>query len=432
MSARNRREAEVAVVRPAQPRTTLHAVAGATERRLPGAMEVPIEQVSPDPGQPRQDWEHNGGARRLDELTESVREFGVLQPLVVREDGTIGDGRQRYVIIAGGRRYAAAQRAGLAAVPVVARSEESSRVRILQLVENLQRQDLSPIDEARAYQELIDLENLSPPTIAARLHLSAQHVRDRLRVLSDQVLADAVERQQISATAARDIMQLPDDAYHGSPGTRAERRGDPIERCGHGAWTPLRRRYRESASQSGTAEKTNVVCFWRYGGGLRRMIRNSSEKQTTFVFGGGDVSAIRASDATPTTAQIGASDESTGARTAINTVSTHTLRKGNLRDASDELASSAHSVALLIERALRDAQCTEVIAQIISQEESDVMEEWWLLVYRQPPWALVDAIAISRSLHHVMPCWSSQSVRAAVRPQRSRPAHPRLPVPAFP
>ncbi len=213
MSARDRREAEVAVVRPAQPRTTLHAVAGATERRLPGAMEVPIEQVSPDPGQPRQDWEHNGGARRLDELTESIREFGVMQPLVVREDGTIGDGRQRYLIIAGGRRYAAARRAGLATIPVVARSEESSRVRILQLVENLQRQDLSPIDEARAYQELMDLENLSPPTIAARLHLSAQHVRDRLRVLSDQVLADAVERRQISATAARDIMQLPDDEY---------------------------------------------------------------------------------------------------------------------------------------------------------------------------------------------------------------------------
>ncbi len=59
MSAHNRREAEVAVVRPAQPRTTLHAVAGATERRLPGAMEVPIEQVSSDPGQPRQDWEES-------------------------------------------------------------------------------------------------------------------------------------------------------------------------------------------------------------------------------------------------------------------------------------------------------------------------------------------------------------------------------------
>jgi hypothetical protein len=73
--------------------------------------------------------------------------------------------------------------------------------------------ELRPLDEARAYQELIDLEKLSPPMLAARLHLSAQHVRDRLRVLADQALADAVERQQISATAARDIMQLPEEAF---------------------------------------------------------------------------------------------------------------------------------------------------------------------------------------------------------------------------
>ena len=211
MSARNRRQAEIAIVRPAQPRTTPQAVAGATERRLPGALEVPLEQVVPDPGQPRRDWAHDDGEARLAELAASIREFGVLQPLLVREEGTLPDGRQRYVIIAGGRRRTAAERAGLALLPVVVRGEEAARVRILQLVENLQRQNLNPLDEARAYQELMDLEDLTPPALAARLHISAQHVRDRLRVLADLVLADAVERRQISATAAREIMKLPDD-----------------------------------------------------------------------------------------------------------------------------------------------------------------------------------------------------------------------------
>lgn len=381
MSAHNRREAEVAVVRPAQPRTTLHAVAGATERRLPGAMEVPIEQVSSDPGQPRQDWEHNSGARRLNELTESVREFGILQPLVVRENGTIGDGRQRYLIIAGGRRYAAALRAGLATVPVVARGEESSRVRILQLVENLQRQDLSPIDEARAYQELIDLEKLSPPMIAARLHLSAQHVRDRLRVLSDQVLSDAVERQQLSATAARDIMQLPDDEYMAFRARvlngEAIQSSDVATARGRlsaaGIVNPRRK----------AAQPKKQTTFVPDGADTSPMDNTSRpEKQTTFVPEDADISSIRTSEAAPSTVQIGTAEEGAGPKTAVNTY-LRNVEEGEPCNASDESASSADSIALLIESVLRDARRAEIIAKITSQEDNDVMEEWWLLVYRR-------------------------------------------------
>lgn len=381
MSAHNRREAEVAVVRPAQPRTTLRAVAGATERRLPGAMEVPIEQVSPDPGQPRQDWEHNGGARRLNELTESVREFGILQPLVVREDGTIGDGRQRYLIIVGGRRYAAALRAGLATVPVVARGEESSRVRILQLVENLQRQDLSPIDEARAYQELIDIEKLSPPMIAARLHLSAQHVRDRLRVLSDQVLSDAVERQQISATAARDIMQLPDDAYMAFRERvltgEAIQSSDVATARGRlsaaGIVNPRRKAAQPKKQTSFVPDGANTSL-------MDNTLR--PEKQTSFVPKDAEISSIRVSEATPSTVQIGAAEEGAGPKRSVNTY-LRNVEEGEPCKASDESASSADSIALLIESALRGARRAEIIAKITSQEDSDVMEEWWLLVYRR-------------------------------------------------
>jgi ParB/RepB/Spo0J family partition protein len=174
---------------------------------LPGAMLVPIDKVQRDPNQVRRDWRADDGYQRLDDLTKSIREFGILQPLVVREE------EDRYVVIAGGRRLVAAQRAGMTEIPVVVRNDDNlARVRVLQLVENLQRQALTPMDEARAFQELIDLEGMTPPQIALRAHVSEQHVRDRLRILRDQVLADAVERRQLTASVAREINKLPDGA----------------------------------------------------------------------------------------------------------------------------------------------------------------------------------------------------------------------------
>lgn len=211
MSARKVRDGEVATIRRPQPRPSEQSVAGATERRLSGAMEVPIDQIVPDPAQPRRSWDDEESRRRLAELAESIREFGVLQPLLVREGATLPDGRQGYIIIAGGRRRAAAGIAGQATLPVVVRGDGAARLRIVQLIENVQRQDLSPLDEARAYQEIIESEGYSARALAGRLHISDQHVRDRIRLLADQVLADAVERRQLSATAAREIKKLPND-----------------------------------------------------------------------------------------------------------------------------------------------------------------------------------------------------------------------------
>lgn len=191
-----------------RPTTTI------SERPLAGAIDVPLAQVLPDPTQPRRDWEHADGQNRLDELAASIREFGVLQPLLVREDEAYTEEQPLYRIIAGARRRAAAERAGLATLPVVVRSHDTARARILQLIENLQRADLSPLDEARAYQELMDLEGLSAEAAGDRLFISGQKVRERLRLLADQVLAAAVERRQISATAARDIGRLPDEQLH--------------------------------------------------------------------------------------------------------------------------------------------------------------------------------------------------------------------------
>ena len=161
-----------------------------SERGLTGALSVPIEQIDPDPGQPRSAMD----PQRLQELASSIAAEGLLQPIVVREAGFRDDGRTHYVIVAGARRHAAAQQAGLTRVPVLVRESDGASLRVLQLTENLHREDLSEVDEGRAYQELMDLENISPRGVAERLHISDQQVRDRLRLAADQVLADAVSR----------------------------------------------------------------------------------------------------------------------------------------------------------------------------------------------------------------------------------------------
>jgi ParB family transcriptional regulator, chromosome partitioning protein len=205
----------VGIVRPMRPELA----------RLPGALELPIDQIVPDPGQPRQNWQHDDGDQRLEDLAASIVEFGILQPLLVRPTDALEG--PPYQIVAGNRRFAAARRAGLATVPVVVRATDVTELRILQLTENLQRQDLAPLDEARAYQELIDLQQLTPRQLANRLHISDQQVRLRLRLLSDQVLADAVERRQIAANTARLIQQLPDDEQE--PFRERVRKGERVQ-----------------------------------------------------------------------------------------------------------------------------------------------------------------------------------------------------------
>ncbi|HEX5503041.1 MAG TPA: ParB/RepB/Spo0J family partition protein, partial [Thermomicrobiales bacterium] len=199
------------IIRSAQPAPPMPVLARAGDGRLTGAMQVPLERVLPDPRQPRRDLQTPEAEARLAELATSIGEFGILQPLVVREGELLPDGTQQFVVIAGGRRRAAAEQAGLSHVPVLVRDEDGPRVRILQLIENLQREDLNPVDEALAFQELMELEGLSTVQLAARLHITEQTVRDRLRLLTDQVFADAVRRRQVPASAVRELLKLPHD-----------------------------------------------------------------------------------------------------------------------------------------------------------------------------------------------------------------------------
>jgi len=177
------------------------------ERTLPSALQVPIEQLVPDPDQPRRAMDRN----RLTELAGSLTEYGVLQPLLVRADGFLDDGRTRYMIIAGGRRYAAAQQAGLTHLPVVVSDSKDAQLRIIQLTENIQREELNAVEEARALKELMDLQSIGSRVVAERLHRSHTYVANRLKLIEHEDVAQAIrETPTISTSVALEIARERD------------------------------------------------------------------------------------------------------------------------------------------------------------------------------------------------------------------------------
>jgi ParB family chromosome partitioning protein len=172
----------------------------------PAQTDIDIDLLSPNEQQPRVQMD---GAR-LDDLAESIRVNGIIQPIVVRR---VGDA---YRIIAGERRWRAAQRAGLLKVPVVIREvEDSSTHKLLELalVENIQRENLNPIDEALAYQRLADEHGLTQDQIATAVGKDRSSVANFLRLLKlpDEVRND-VAGGALSMGHARALLGLPDDA----------------------------------------------------------------------------------------------------------------------------------------------------------------------------------------------------------------------------
>jgi ParB family chromosome partitioning protein len=153
-----------------------HEVAEPTYR------DVPIELIRPSAGQPRKSFDDEALAR----LADSIVETGVVQPLVVQP---LSDGR--YELIAGERRWRAAQRAGLVTVPAVLRSEDEMQRLQIALIENMAREDLNPIEEARACAELVEGLELSKEEVARRLGRSRSAISNLIRLLDlpDQVIA---------------------------------------------------------------------------------------------------------------------------------------------------------------------------------------------------------------------------------------------------
>lgn len=177
---------------------------------------APIEAITPNPYQPRDVFDEAA----LDELSASIREKGVLQPLVVRR---VADGR--FQLIAGERRFRAAQRAGLTWVPIVVRDADDGEALELALIENLQRENLNPIEEARAYERLANEFHLGQEEIARRVGKSRSAITNALRLLGlpAEVLAQ-LESGALSAAHARTLLGLE------SAGSQREAAEDVVAR----------------------------------------------------------------------------------------------------------------------------------------------------------------------------------------------------------
>jgi ParB family transcriptional regulator, chromosome partitioning protein len=170
---------------------------------------VDVERIQPNPYQPRREFSEEG----LKSLAESIRQYGVLQPLVVsRTDVEKSDGglESVYELIAGERRLRASRLVGLRQVPVVIRHGDSNLTKLeLAIIENLQREDLNAIDRAKALQKLIDEFGISHAECAAKIGRSREYVSNSLRLLSlPEHMQDAIVMKEISEGHARPLMAL--------------------------------------------------------------------------------------------------------------------------------------------------------------------------------------------------------------------------------
>lgn len=136
--------------------------------------QIDLKLLKPNPYQPRKVFEEES----LKELTESIREHGILQPIIVRKRG------RKYEIVVGERRFRASGKAGLESVPAVVRDMTDQQMMELAILENLQREDLNPVEEAEAYKQLMDALGLTQEQLAFRLGKSRPHIANHLRLLS--------------------------------------------------------------------------------------------------------------------------------------------------------------------------------------------------------------------------------------------------------
>lgn len=168
-----------------------------------GVHEIPVENISANPRQPRSNYPTEG----IDELAASIKEHGVIQPVIVTIDPSSPD---QYTLIAGERRLIAARKAGMRTIPIIIR-DVSDRERLeLALVENLQRSDLNPLEEAEAYRQLIEDFDLTHEDISKRVAKSRSEVTNTLRLLSlAPKVQDALIDGLITKGHARAVVSLP-------------------------------------------------------------------------------------------------------------------------------------------------------------------------------------------------------------------------------
>lgn len=161
-----------------------------------------IASIVTNPDQPRKSFDET----QLSELSDSIKQNGVLQPILVRKKG------DKYEIVAGERRYQASKLAGLKEIPAIVRDIDDAEVFQLALIENLQRSDLTPIEEARGYRQLLDTKGLTQEGLAKILSKSRSAIANTLRLMDlPQEVQDMMEEGQITAGHARAILAVPSE-----------------------------------------------------------------------------------------------------------------------------------------------------------------------------------------------------------------------------
>lgn len=159
-----------------------------------------ISEIEPNRNQPRREFDEEA----LSELAESIAQHGVLQPILVRPVGT-----EFYQIVAGERRWRASRMAGLREVPVVIRELTDNEVMEIALIENLQREDLSPVEEAKGYKALMDTYSMTQDDVAKSVGKSRSSVSNSLRILSlPETVIELIERGNLSQGHAKALLSL--------------------------------------------------------------------------------------------------------------------------------------------------------------------------------------------------------------------------------
>ena len=176
-------------------------------KELRGEQQVPIEEMRANPNNPRK---HFSDAE-LEDLTNSIREHGIVQPILVRPIRNEDLGGARYEIIAGERRWRAAQKARLHEVPVIVREVEDKQALELAIIENVQRSDLDAIEEALGYQQLVDEYDYSQNELAQVIGKSRSHVANTLRLLKlPKSVQEHISSGELSAGHARTLVTASD------------------------------------------------------------------------------------------------------------------------------------------------------------------------------------------------------------------------------
>jgi ParB family transcriptional regulator, chromosome partitioning protein len=203
--------------------------------------ELPVAEIHPNPRQPRRHFE----AEAVSGLAESIRSQGLIQPVVVRPREAGG-----YELIAGERRWRAAREAGVSAVPAVVREAGDRESLLLAVVENVAREDLNPVEEARAYAVLIDEFGLSLGDVSTRVGRSKPAVSNRVWLLElPQDVLGVVERGQLSEGHARAVLAVPDHDGRRSLARRIVQKGMTVRAAEQAArWSGARTKPRRAAA----------------------------------------------------------------------------------------------------------------------------------------------------------------------------------------